>query len=113
MGKDRKQKAGELESLERYRTEVLRKVGLESLNETVKTFRDRFDTLTGTEQRDMIEKVIKKIDGPSGQSAGNCCFRNPQRGCHREEQKYGKRTNWRPERHDRPTIKNHWRLQRL
>ncbi len=61
LGKDRKQKAGELESLERYRTEVLRKVGLESLAETVKTFRDRFDTLTWTEQRDMIEKVIKKI----------------------------------------------------
>jgi DNA invertase Pin-like site-specific DNA recombinase len=61
MGKERGHLQTELQGLERYRAEVMRRSGLESLEDTVKTFRDRFDGLTGTEQRNMIEKIIRRI----------------------------------------------------
>ena len=51
----------EINSLERVKTEVQRKVGLDDIKATAKEFADRFKSLTGTEQRILIQKIIKKI----------------------------------------------------
>lgn len=61
LQQSREQKTTELEAMERYKAEIMRRSELDSLEDAVKRFRDRFDQLTGTEQRNLIEKLVKKI----------------------------------------------------
>jgi DNA invertase Pin-like site-specific DNA recombinase len=61
MTRQRRQLEAELEDLSRQRNEVLRKSGLVDLQKSVKELLDRFEDLTGTEKRNVIEKIVKRI----------------------------------------------------
>lgn len=58
---ERLQKRTELDGFRKVRDEILRKTGLDDLKKAVRTFGERLSTLTGTEKRNLIEKLIKEI----------------------------------------------------
>ncbi len=59
--KQREQKLRDLDALERARKEVLEQAGLSDLDKLLKEFMDGFDDLTPVQQRNFVEKFIKKI----------------------------------------------------
>lgn len=52
----------DLQRAERERTELAKGAGLEALDRTVREFIDGFNGLTGVAQRELIEKIIEKIE---------------------------------------------------
>jgi DNA invertase Pin-like site-specific DNA recombinase len=62
LERNRKQKYQELESLDGYRNEILDKARLEaSLAKGLKEFVDGFDELSGTERRNLLGRIVKRI----------------------------------------------------
>lgn len=57
----KKQKAKELEMLERVKADILRKAGLVDLKVTIQEFIDDYDKLTGTEKRNLLEKIVRRV----------------------------------------------------
>jgi DNA invertase Pin-like site-specific DNA recombinase len=57
----KEQQAAEIDNLERLRTEALKSTGLENLFIATRQFVDKFDHLTGTERRNFVERILKRI----------------------------------------------------
>ena len=55
------QKSIELERKERVRDKLLSTSGLSDLHEAAKSYLKRFEKLSGTERRNMVEKLIKEV----------------------------------------------------
>ncbi len=57
----KRQKTKELEMLERVKADVLRKAGLADLKATIQEFVNDYDRLTGTEKRNLLEKIVRRV----------------------------------------------------
>jgi hypothetical protein len=66
IGRKREQKLKELETLNNTRAEVLEKSGLENIREQVNRLLKGFEKLSGTEQRNLVDRVVKQIVVRSG-----------------------------------------------
>ncbi|MBF0315285.1 MAG: recombinase family protein [Oligoflexia bacterium] len=61
VAKDKERYQGEVQYLEGLKRDIIEQTGLDNIRVLVKDFVNRFDTLTGTEKRNLIEKVISKV----------------------------------------------------
>jgi hypothetical protein len=61
LGTQREAKLREVETLRSQRTEFMEDAGLTDLRKTSRDYLERFDRLTPTERRTIIESVIQKI----------------------------------------------------
>ncbi len=60
--KDHQRAEAEVEALERARTELLRTSGLDDVQSKARKLLNRFDNITGVEKRNLLERVVKKIE---------------------------------------------------
>ncbi len=58
---EKRQKENELEMLKRTKSDILKKVGLTDIKATIREFVDDFDKLTGTEKRNLLEKIVRRV----------------------------------------------------
>ncbi len=57
----RVRKRVEVEALDRQRQDLLRDVGLDDLQRTAKEYLKGFDTMTGIEKRDYLERLVQRV----------------------------------------------------
>lgn len=62
LSKDHQRAEAEVEALERGRTELLRTSGLDDVQSKAKKLLNRFDAVNGVEKRELIEKLVRKIE---------------------------------------------------
>lgn len=66
MNADKRIIEAELDTLRRCADEVEESAGLSDLRKTATDYVKRFDKLTGTEKRNIIEKIVERVTVQSG-----------------------------------------------
>ena len=80
LRKKRERKETELELLYRQRTELMERSGLNCLHNSIEEFISTFEKFTGTQRRNLLEKIVKRVVIKSGNQIELQLYQDPSIG---------------------------------